>query len=209
MATTSVLDVVKSVVPDAAYNEAPATDMPTWYVDREHLVEVCRVLHDHPDLQFALMADLTAADFWPVEPRFELVYHFACLGEAYPTSSGKAPAPHRLRVKVRIPGEDARAPSLVSVYPGASWPEREVFDLFGIVFDEHPDLRRILMPEDWQGYPLRRDYPVQIRKEAQSWEPVQVTVEEFAANLRAQREHAQQVASGDAPPPSSDRRPGQ
>ena len=205
MATDPVLDVLRSVVPDAAYNEVAAVDMPTWYVDREHFVDVCRVLRDDPRLQFAFMADLTAVDYWPAEPRFEMVYLFACLGAAYTTAPEAAP-PRRLRIKVRVPGADARVPSLVSIYPAAGWPEREVFDLFGIVFEDHPDLRRILMPEDWQGYPLRRDYPVQIRKEAESWQPVQMSAEEFAANVRAQRDHAQQVASGDAPPPSSDRR---
>jgi NADH:ubiquinone oxidoreductase subunit C len=71
-------------------------------------------------------------------------------------------------VKVPVPGNDPRASSITPVYPAAGWPEREVFDLFGIVFDGHPDLRRILMTDDWEGHPLRKDYPVQIRKGAAS-----------------------------------------
>ena len=198
----SVLDTLRAAVPDAAYGEGTATDMPTIYVDREHIVDVLSVLRGHPDLQFTFMADVTAVDYWPAEPRFEVVYLLACIGAAYTAAGAAQPAPaRRLRVKTRVPGEDARVPTVTSVYPAAGWPEREVFDLFGIVFDDHSDLRRILMPEDWQGYPLRRDYPVQIRKEAQAWQPVQVSAEEFAANVRAQQERADRIARGENPPP--------
>jgi NADH-quinone oxidoreductase subunit C len=195
MATASVLDVLRTAAPDAAYDEAPATDMPTIYVDREHIVDVCRVLREHSELQFALLLDVTAADYTPAEPRFEVVYHFACVGEAFKTvTQGPAAPARRLRVKVRVPGADPRLPTISPVYPSAGWPEREVFDLFGIVFERHPDLRRILMPEDWEGYPLRRDSAVQIRKDTPAWQPIQITAEEFAANVRAQREQAQQDA---------------
>jgi len=134
-----------------------------------------------------------------------MVYHLACLGPHYMTAGAtQAAAASRLRVKVRLPGDDARVPSVTSVYPTAGWPEREVFDLFGIAFDGHPDLRRILMPDDWQGHPLRKDYPVQIRKDAAAWSPLQMTPEEFARNVRAGREQA----TRDARPtgPQSDKR---
>jgi NADH-quinone oxidoreductase subunit C len=149
-------------------------------------------LRDAPSLQFALLVDVTSVAYLPAHPRYEVVYHFASLGAAYAT--GDPAPPRRLRVKVGIPADDPRVPSIVAVYPAADWPEREVFDLMGIAFDGHPDLRRILMPEDWDGFPLRKDYPVQIRKETSSWQPVQLTVEEFAANIRAERDEATRQA---------------
>ena len=82
-------------------------------------------------------------------------------------------------------------PSITSIFPSANWPEREVFDLFGIDFQRHPDLRRILTPEDWTGHPLRKDYPVQVRKTPQSWSPIQLSAEEFAENIRGERTRAQ------------------
>lgn len=184
---TSVLETLRAAMPGVSLDDAPSADgMPSIQVDRSDLVEVCRTLRDHPDLQFAFFVDATAADFAPAHPRFQAVYHVACLGAAFSQPSGAA-APRRLRLKVQVPDDDPRLPSVTSVYPAAGWPEREIYDLFGILFDDHPDLRRILMPDDWEGFPLRKDYPVQIRKETSGWEPIQVTAEEFAATFRASR----------------------
>jgi len=135
--------------------------MPTVYVQRDRLLDLLRVLRDDPSLQFVFLADVTAVDLLPAEPRFEMVYHLASLGESYRAAgAGAAAPPRRLRLKVRVPGDDARMPSVTSIYPTASWPEREVFDLFGVIFDGHPDLRRILLPDDWQGHALRKDFPL-------------------------------------------------
>src|SRR5215831_13981156 len=164
--------------------------METIYVDREHVVDVCWTLRDDPALQFAFLAEVTAADYLPADPRWEVVYHLACLGEAFSLPGAPAAPLRRLRMKVRVPAADPRVPSVTSIYPAAGWLEREVFDLMGVAFEGHPDLRRILMPEDWQGHPLRKDYPVQIRKDAEAWQPVQLSPEEFAANIRATRERA-------------------
>jgi NADH-quinone oxidoreductase subunit C len=211
MDAAALAETLRRAVPAAAIAVAPSIDMPSLTVDREHIVDVCRVLRDDPALQYAFLSDVIGVDLLPEEPRFEVVYHLACLGEAYrktaatvasdrwaaETTPGVVAAPPaRLRLKVRVPGADPSVPTVSGVYPTAGWPEREVFDLMGITFDQHPDLRRILMPEDWEGYPLRRDYPVQIRKDAQVWSPVQLTVEEFAANVKAARDQARRQADG-------------
>ncbi|HUL74558.1 MAG TPA: NADH-quinone oxidoreductase subunit C [Vicinamibacterales bacterium] len=194
---TLIAETLRAAVPGATIEVGAATDMPTASVDREHLVEACTALRDHPALQFALLADIAGVDLFPAEPRFEVVYHFACLGDAYRTAGATTAAPaRRFRLKVRAPGSDARVPTVTGVFPVANWLEREIFDLMGIAFDGHPDLRRILMAEDWTGHPLRKDYPVQIRKDTQSWEPIQLSVEEFAANVRAAHAQAEREAGG-------------
>ena len=101
-------------------------------------------------LQFNLLTDATCVDRYPVEPRFELNYHLVSI-----------PRRDRVRLQVRLTGQDPVVDSLVPVWPGANWLEREIFDLFGVRFTGHPDLRRILLPEDWEGYPLRKDFPVE------------------------------------------------
>jgi NADH-quinone oxidoreductase subunit C len=111
------------------------------------VAERCRV---DSKLQFNLLTDATCLDRYPVEPRFELNYHLVSI-----------PRRDRVRLQVKLSGQDPVVDSLVAVWPGANWLEREVFDLFGIRFNGHPDLRRILLPEDWEGYPLRRDFPVE------------------------------------------------
>ena len=101
------------------------------------------------DQQFIRLSTVTAVDRYPAEPRFEIVYHLHCIERK-----------ERLRLKSRLPGEDPTIESVTGVWRGANWYEREIFDLFGIKFLNHPDLRRILLPDDWEGYPLRKDYPV-------------------------------------------------
>lgn len=185
----SFLDIVRQAVPGATIEAGDSPDMASAYVDREHLVDVCLALRDHADLQFAFLADLTAVDRLPSSPRFDVVYQLACLGPAF----GTGPA-RRFRLKVRLMSDDARVPTVSGVWPAANWAEREVFDLFGIDFSGHPDLRRVLLPDDWEGYPLRKDHPVQIRKDTSSWSPMQLTEEQFTANMKAAREHAARAA---------------
>ena len=120
------------------------------YVRRENIREACAILRDASELRYNFLADLTAVDWYPSEPRFEVVFHLLSL-----------PNKKRVRLKVRLAGNDARMESVTSVWPTANYYEREVFDLFGVHFDGHPYLRRLLMPDDWQGHPLRKDYPVE------------------------------------------------
>jgi NADH-quinone oxidoreductase subunit C len=186
MTAAAIIEVLQRAVPGAAYEIGPATDQPTIYVPRERLVETCRVLRDAAELQFSLLAEVTAADYLPREPRFEVVYHLACLGTpGFP--SDRPSSPRRVRVKVRVEGGDPQVPTVSGLWPAANWLEREVWDLFGIVFDGHQDLRRLLTPEDWEGHPLRKDYPVQIRMAARATEALQLTPEQFAANVEAAR----------------------
>ncbi len=183
MDAAAIVAALKQILPGARPEAASAVDQPTIYVTRDELVAVCRALRDTPPLRFSLLADVTAVDRWPREPRFELVYHLASLG-----LEGPEVRPTRLRVKVRLHGSDATIPTLSTLWPGAGWPEREVWDLFGIIFEGHADLRRLLMPDDWEGHPLRKDYPVQVNLPARSAEPLQLTEEEFQANIRADRQ---------------------
>ena len=186
MDSAQIIDALRGVAPDGAVETAAAADgMPAIYVARDHVEPVCRALRDNPALQFVFAADVTAADYMPREPRFEVVYTLASLGVG-----GYGDTPKRLRVKVRVPGTDPRMPTVSGVWKSMNWGEREVYDLFGVHFEGHPDLRRILMPEDWEGYPARKDYPVQIKMAAKVYEPIELTPEEFAKNLQAERERA-------------------
>ncbi len=122
----------------------------TIVVPRELLRATAERCREDAKLQYNLLTDATCVDRYPAEPRFELSYHLVSI-----------PKREKVRLRVRLSGNDAVVDSLVPVWPGANWLEREIFDLFGIRFTGHPDLRRILLPDDWEGYPLRRDYPVE------------------------------------------------
>jgi len=186
MDATAIIGVLSRTVPPAGLEPVQSADgMPTIYVAREHLVDTCRALRDTPELRFAFLVDLLPVDYLPREPRFEIVYLMASLG-----MSGFGDTPKRLRVKVRVPGHEPTLPSVSSVWPAANWSEREAYDLFGIHFSDHPDLRRILMPDDWEGFPLRKDYPVQITLPVKTYEPLQVSQEQFVASIEATRERA-------------------
>jgi NADH-quinone oxidoreductase subunit C len=182
------LEALRQALPDVGVELVPSVDQPTVVVAAEAMERVARQLREHPALQFQVLAELTAADFWPREPRFEVVYHFVSMG---PDALGAGvPPAQRLRVKTRVAGADARVPTITRIYTNANWYEREVFDLFGVAFEGHPDLRRILMPEDWEGYPARKDYPVQIHKAVDIGEALQVTEEEFVRNIERQKRAA-------------------
>ncbi|HUK36470.1 MAG TPA: NADH-quinone oxidoreductase subunit C [Vicinamibacterales bacterium] len=177
MDAAALVASLQQAVPEAALETVPSVDLhPTIYASRDHLPAVARALRDAADLKFAFLAELTVADYWPREPRFEVVYIMVSLVHRT-----------RLRMKVRLSGADAHLATVSGIWPAANWLEREVWDLFGIVFDGHPDPRRLLMPEDWEGFPLRKDSPVQIRRPPHTTEPLQVTAEEFRQNLERDR----------------------
>jgi NADH-quinone oxidoreductase subunit C len=170
-------------VPDGAVEAVESADgMPTIYVAAEHLVATAELLRDLPELRFVVLIDLVPVDLFPREPRFEISYLLLS-----PGIGGYGNTPQRLRMKVRVSGVDPHVPTLFEIWPAANWAEREAYDLFGIFFDRHPDPRRILMPEDWEGYPMRKDYPVQIKQPVKTYEPLQVSEEEFVANIENAR----------------------
>jgi NADH-quinone oxidoreductase subunit C len=180
----TIIEILSGSVPaDGLRSVESADGMPTIYVASEQLVATCLALRDEPSLRFAFLADMTAVDYKPRTPRFEVIYLLACIGVG-----GFGDTPRRLRLKVQV-AEAAKVPTVSAVWPAANWAEREIYDLFGIEFEDHPDLRRILMPDDWEGHPLRKDYPVQIRQAVKTYEPLQVSEEQFLANIEGARKH--------------------
>jgi NADH-quinone oxidoreductase subunit C len=122
----------------------------TIWIAKEAIREACAVLRDSSDCPFNYLADLTCVDWYPSEPRFEVVYHLLSISTK-----------ERVRLKARLDGSSPAIESVTSVWPAANFYEREVFDLFGVRFTGHPNLKRILMPDNWEGNPLRKDYPVE------------------------------------------------
>jgi len=120
------------------------------YVERGHIRNVCALLRDEKECPFNFLSDVTCVDWYPSEPRFEVIYQLLSI-----------PNKERVRLKVRLDSGSPVIESVVGVWPAANFFEREVYDLFGVRFTGHPYLRRIQMPEDWEGYPLRKDYPVE------------------------------------------------
>jgi NADH-quinone oxidoreductase subunit C len=120
------------------------------YVERSSLREACALLRDDPACPFNFLSDVTCVDWYPSEPRFEVVYNLLSIAQK-----------ERVRIKVKLNGDSPALESVTSVWPAANFFEREVYDLFGIRFTGHPYLRRIQMPENWEGHPLRKDYPVE------------------------------------------------
>jgi len=118
-------------------------------VKRDGIVGVCRFLKTEPGLEFVSLIDITAVDWNGQEPRFDLVYQLLSLAHN-----------RRITLHMRVPEKDCRAPTVTVVWRGADWLEREVFDLMGVRFDGHPDLRRIVLPDDYEGYPLRKEFPL-------------------------------------------------
>jgi NADH-quinone oxidoreductase subunit C len=172
----TLIAALASAVPDGGLEDGGGVDQPALVVPRDALAAVCRALRDDFALGFDVLADMTAVDWWPREPRFAVVYHLL-------STVNRA----RVRLEVALDGSDAHLPTLRGTWESADWLEREVWDLFGIVFDGHGDLRRLLMPEDWEGHPLRKDYPVQISMKPKVYAPLQVSEEEFHAQIEKDR----------------------
>lgn len=136
----------RSAVEDVKFDR----DEMTIYIERGAIREACALLKEDPACPFNFLSDITCVDWLPNEPRFEVIYNLLSIAKK-----------ERVRLKVRLENASPAVESVTSVWPGANYFEREVYDLFGVRFTGHPYLRRILMPEDWEGHPLRKDYPVE------------------------------------------------
>jgi len=156
MEPMEIADALKSEFAGDVVEVKAFRDQVTVTVNRERVAEICRWLRDDAGTAMNFLSDLCAVDYPKAELRFEVVYNLHSLTHR-----------HRVRIKARLPEDDLSIDSVVSVWRGADWFEREAFDLFGIDFRGHPDLRRLLLPDNWRGYPLRKDYPL---KGLDDWE---------------------------------------
>ena len=145
---------LSTLLPDATAQAAEASrGQAVVVVERGALLATLRTLRDHPELRFEMLSDVTAVDYLGRTPRFEVIY------QLYSITNNL-----RLRVKVPLGEDDPSVPSATGLWKSANWAERETWDMFGIRFTGHPDLRRILMYEEFEGHPLRKDYPLQRRQ---------------------------------------------
>lgn len=145
----AIVDRLFELVPEVADSPVTTfTDMPTIYIPREHLLKTMRALRDDAELRYEMCSSVSGVHY-PADADAELhsVYHLLSLTHN-----------RRLRIEVVCPAAEPHIPSLVNIYPAVNYHERETWDMFGIIFDGHPGLTRILMPDDWQGHPQRKDY---------------------------------------------------
>jgi NADH-quinone oxidoreductase subunit C len=145
----TVLERLRAALPDAILGSAEFRGDLSVYVRPERIVDVARFLRDDPELRFNFLENLCGVDYLGREPRFEVVYHLVSFTNR-----------SRICLKVGVDEHNPSVPSLTGLWPGANYHERETFDMFGIIFTGHPCLERILMPEDWEGHPLRKDVPL-------------------------------------------------
>jgi NADH-quinone oxidoreductase subunit C len=151
----NAVDMARGSLGDAVQDVVEFRGETTIVVDPTRIVDVCLFFRDTEGLEYNFLEDVAAVDYYPQEPRFAVCY------QLYSMIYNRT-----LRIKVYLPGDNPRLPSIIPVWNAANFQEREAYDMMGIVFEGHPNLRRILMPEDWEGYPQRKDYPL-------GYEPVQ------------------------------------
>ncbi len=150
MEPLEIVEKIKEKFPGEVISIKEFRDQVSVTLRKNKIHDICRYLHDEPELYFDYLTDLCGVDYLGrKDKRFEVVYHLYSIKHR-----------HRLRLKAEVSESDPTIDSVMPVWVGANWHEREAYDLYGIVFRGHPDLRRILMPEDWEGHPLRKDYPV-------------------------------------------------
>jgi len=147
-----IADTLKSRFGDVIRNVVEFRAETTIHVRPDAIVEVCTFLRDDPAALYNFLSDVSAVDVWPDEPRFQVNYHLYSMA-------------HNRRLRLKVSVRDGQSiPSVTGVWPAANWFERETYDLFGVKFDHHPDLRRLLLPDDYLGHPMRRDAPLVVEE---------------------------------------------
>lgn len=142
-------DVLQEHFGDVIEDIIEFRDQTTIVVAADRILEVAKFCRDYADLDYNYLSSVTGVDYYPQEPRFAVNYNLLSMRKN-----------RRLRLRVLWSDGDEDIASVTGIWPNANWFEREVFDMFGVTFDGHPDLRRLLMPDDWDGHPLRKDYPL-------------------------------------------------
>ncbi|UJS18895.1 MAG: NADH-quinone oxidoreductase subunit C [Candidatus Jettenia sp.] len=153
MDTEFIATAIKSNFPQAIIDSSTFRNELTLTIKKEFIVQVARFLKEDKELHFNFLSDLCGVDRVETDGIFEVVYHLYSIDKN-----------HRVRLKVPIPSNELSIPTVTNVWKTANWHERETYDMFGIKFTGHPDLRKILTPEDFEGYPLRKDYPIDGRQ---------------------------------------------
>jgi NADH-quinone oxidoreductase subunit C len=150
MEPLQIADKIKEKFPDEVLEVKKFREQAAVTLKKDRILEICRYLHDDSDLCFDYLVDVCGVDYQGRnEKRFEVVYHLYSIKRC-----------HAIRLKAEVPESSLEIDSVTAVWAGANWHERECYDMFGIIFKGNPDLRRVLMPEDWEGHPLRKDYPL-------------------------------------------------
>ena len=164
---TEIAEKIKQEFPEQVIDVVEFRDQVSVIIKRDRILQVCRYLHDDAALSFDHLKDLCGVDYLnKKEVRFEVVYNLYSIRHH-----------HMIRLRAEVPENDPTIESVTPIWAGANWHERECFDMFGIRFKGHPDMRRILMPEDWEGYPLRKDYPLKGPAPEQEWSGLTEVIE--------------------------------
>ncbi|MDA8087572.1 MAG: NADH-quinone oxidoreductase subunit C [Nitrospiraceae bacterium] len=167
MEPLQIAEKIKETFPDEVAAVSQFRDQVSVHLKKDRIFEICQYLHDTPELDFDYLVDVCGVDYLGKKtPRFEVVYHMYSIAQR-----------HFIRLRAQVPEEEPVIRSVVPVWRGADWHERECFDMMGIRFEGHPDLRRILLPEDWVGHPLRKDYPVEGYSGEEDWAGYREVVE--------------------------------
>lgn len=155
MELEAITTVIKNNFPDAVIDSKIFRNELTLVVRKEYIAEIAKFTKENSELDFLYLSDLCGVDRVETDDVFEVVYHLYSLNKN-----------HRLRLKVPLPSSNPVISTVTNVWKTANWHERETYDMFGIEFENHPDLRKILMPDDFEGHPLRKDYPLNGRQPA-------------------------------------------